>query len=200
MTTVSAGRAASSEISLSNSCLKWLLAIDTAVCFGGASGTSSIPASGAFPTSVDAFTNDAEDDLRDSDTREGDRAEDTPPTPWREFIEAFLCRVGEVDRVSRLMTLGLRRRGLRCAALPFGDDGRVFRCPRFLVEGEEGCGDGGRTVEEAVLIERRFSACESEVSFLFIEGGKGAGEGDPFTPFFRGESAIAHEALQSLRQ
>lgn len=149
-----------------------------------------MPESGDFPTRVDAFTNDAEDDLRDGDAREGDRTDEAPPTPCREFIEAFLCSVGDEERVSRLMTLGLRRRGrgLR-GVLPFGDDGGLLRWPSVLVEGEEGCDEGGRAVEEAALIESRFSACESEVSFLFIDGGNGAGEA--VTTLFCDESAIA---------
>lgn len=122
--------------------------------------------------------NDAEEDLREGDARDGDRADEVPPSPWREFIEAFLCSVGEAARVSRLMTLELRRRGLR-DDLAFGDDGVLVLCPSFLGEGEEGCDEGGRAVEEAVEIERRFSAYDSEPSFLFIDGGNGAGE--PFS-------------------
>lgn len=56
----------------------------------------------------------------------------------------------------------------------------MFCWPSFLVKGEEGCEDGGRAVEEAVVIERRLSACVSEVSFLFIDGGNGAREGVSF--------------------
>jgi hypothetical protein len=72
-----------------------------------------MPASGVLPTKAEALTNDAEEDLRDGDAREGDRAEEVPPTPCREFIEAFLCSVGDAARVSRLMTLELRRREVR---------------------------------------------------------------------------------------
>lgn len=173
MTTVSAGRASSSEISLSNSFLKWLLAIDAAVGGGGASGTSSMPARGDFPTMVDAFTNEADEDLRDGEETEGDRTDDAPPAPWSEFIEAFLCSVGEEARVLRLMTLELRRRGLR-AGLPPGEGGGLFRWPSLLGDGEDGCEDGGSAVKEAVEIESPPSAFDSEVSLLFTEGGKGA--------------------------
>lgn len=46
----------------------------------------------------------AEDERLDDDERGGV----TPPTPCREFIEAFLCNaVGVEERASRLVELGL---------------------------------------------------------------------------------------------
>jgi hypothetical protein len=87
--------------------------------------------------------------------------------------------VGDAARASRLILLELRRKG-RAGVLAFGEGGGLFRWPSFLVEGEEGCEEGGRAVEEAVVIERRFSAFDSEVSFLFTDGGKGAGGGLSF--------------------
>lgn len=142
-----------------------------------------MPESGDLPTNVEAFTNDADDDLREGDERDGGRAEDDPPTPWSEFIEAFLCSVGEAERVSRLMRLGLRRTVLAGDALPFGDGGGILRWLILRVEGEEGCDEGGRAVEEedAALIESRFSAFESEASFLFIDGDNEEGDGGSFT-------------------
>jgi hypothetical protein len=200
MTTVSAARASSSDMSLCNSFLKWLLAIEAAVGGGGASGTSSIPASGALPTNVEALMNDADEDLRDGDGREGERADEAPPpTPWREFIEAFLCSVGDAVRASRLMLLELRRKG-RAGVLPFGDDGVLLRCEKFIVEGEEGCEDAGRAVVEAVVIERLFSAFDSEVSFLFIDGGSGAGGAVSPAAWFKYWSAMAFVAPRARGQ
>jgi len=43
-----------------------------------------------LPTIVDAFVNCAEEDRRDGEALEGV----TPPTPCREFIDAFLSSVG----------------------------------------------------------------------------------------------------------
>src|SRR3954451_9614199 len=106
---------------------------------------------------------EAEDVLRDGEDgipREGA----TPPTPCREFIEALRSSVGVEDRLS-LMELGLRWRGLRGGTFPFGEEVGLFRCPRLLT-GEFGCGDDGRAVDEAVVIERRFNECESE---LFVD-------------------------------
>jgi hypothetical protein len=112
--------------------------------------------------------NCADDDLRDGDDLEGV----TPPTPCKEFIEAFLRSVGVDARASRLMDDELRRRGLRGGAFPFGDEVEPFRCPSR--EGEADCGEDGRAVEEAVLIESRLSECDSVV-LLFVDGGNGAG-------------------------
>lgn len=71
----------SSLLCKSNSVLKWLLAIDSAVCRGGAS--SSISERGDLPIKADPFTKDAEDDLREGDARDGVRSREgvTPPTP-----------------------------------------------------------------------------------------------------------------------
>ena len=65
----------------------------------------------------------------------------------------------------------LRRSGLG-GPFVLGDDVEPFLCPRR--EGEEVCGEEGRAVEEAVLIERRCSECDRE-TLLFVEGGSGAG-------------------------
>jgi hypothetical protein len=113
-----------------------LLAIDAAVWRGGASISSSIPESGDLPTIVDPFKKDDEDDLREGDAREGDRAGTTPPTPCKEFIDAFLCKVGVDERALRLMELGLLWRGLRGGAFPFGDELELLRCPSVL--GDDG--------------------------------------------------------------
>jgi len=58
----------------------------------------------------------------------------TPPTPCSEFIEALRSKLGVDERASRLMELGLRGRGLRGDAIPFGD---AVRCPNGLGEDEE---------------------------------------------------------------
>lgn len=146
--------------------------MDSAVCCG-VSTMSSSPESGDFPTIVDAFKNEAEDDRRDGDAREGDAREGDrdgvgPPIPWSEFIEAFRWRDGEDERVSMLMELGLRRRGLRGDALPFGEEEEVARCAR-LRAGEADFGDAESAVDEAASIVSRFREC----AFGF-EGGKGA--------------------------
>jgi hypothetical protein len=87
------------------------------------------------------------------------------------------CSDGVDERLSRLIELGLRWRGLRGGTFPFGDDVALFCFPRFCA-GEEGCGDEGRAVDEAVLIERRFKDCESK---SFVDGGNGAESIDSFT-------------------
>ena len=109
-----------------------------------------------------------------------------------------MCKVGVDERASRLIELALRRRGLRDGALPFGDDVGLFRCPSLLGEGEAGCGDGGRAVDEAALIERCFSACESEASLLFIDGGKGASEVVSLTTPFCDGCPIARSSADEL--
>ena len=167
MTIVSARRFSSSVSWRSSSVLKCALAIDAAVCRGGGSTVSSISESGDFPTIAEALVNCAEDDRRDGEALDGA----TPPTPWREFIEAFLSSVGVEERASRLMELGLRWRGLRGATFPLGDEVELFRWS--VLEGEPTCGEAGRAVEEAALIERRFSECDNAVS-LFVDGGNGA--------------------------
>lgn len=75
--------------------------------------------------------NEAEDDRREGDAKEGVRSREgvTPPTPWREFIEAFRSSVGVEDRASppRLIELGLRWRGIR-GTFPFGDADELLHC------------------------------------------------------------------------
>ena len=86
--------------------MKCAVAIEAAVRPGGADGGSSKPESGDLPI-IEAgcpFMMCAEDERRDDDERGGV----TPPTPCREFIEAFLCNVvGVEERASRLAELGL---------------------------------------------------------------------------------------------
>jgi len=72
---------------------------------------------------VEAFVNCAEEDRREGVTREGV----TPPTPCREFIEAFLRSVGVDERERWLMELGDRWRGLRGGTFPFDDEVELFR-------------------------------------------------------------------------
>lgn len=95
---------------------------------------------------VEALVNCAEEDLLDvEEVRDGV----TPPTPCREFIEAFRSSVGVEEREVVLMELGERWRGLRGGSLPFGDALELLRCrPRFLA-GEDGCGEAGRAVADA---------------------------------------------------
>lgn len=69
----------------------------------------------------------------------------TPPTPCREFIEAFRRRLGVDARASILIELGLRGSGLRGEALPLGDE--AARCPNGF--GEDECGEAGGAVAEA---------------------------------------------------
>ena len=106
-----------------------------------------------MPIIVDAFKNDADDDLRDGEARVGEREGATPPMPWRDFIDALRCSDGVDERLSRLMELGLRWRGLRGGIFPFGDAVTLFCLPRVRA-GEEGCDDEGRGFDEAALIER----------------------------------------------
>lgn len=98
------------------------------------------------------------------------------------------------------MRLGLRRTVLAGDALPFGD-GEGLRWLSLRVEGEEGYDESGRAVEEeeGALIERLFTASESETSFLFIDGGNGEGEGGSFTKLLEGGSAIMLKGQQSPR-
>lgn len=134
--------------------------------------------------------NCADDDLRDGEGLEGV----TPPTPWREFIEAFRSSVGVDARASRLIEEELRRRGkgLGWGAFPFGDDAELVRCPSL--DGEAVCGEEGRAVDEAVLIESRFSECE-RVASLFVDGGNGGGGADfAWRALFGDEYAIANTA------
>jgi len=86
--------------------LKCAVAIEEAVRAGGGEGRSSMPESGDLPITEAGcpFMMCAEDERRDDDERGGV----TPPTPCREFIEAFLCKVvGVEERASRLAELGL---------------------------------------------------------------------------------------------
>jgi hypothetical protein len=71
----------------------------------------------------------------------------TPPTPCKEFIEALRSKFGVDERASRLIELGLRGRGLRGDAIPFGD---AVRCPNGLGEDEES-GERGTAVESAPI-------------------------------------------------
>jgi hypothetical protein len=102
--------------------LKCVVAIEAAVRAGGSERESSKPESGDLPI-IGAgcpFVMCAEDERRDDDERGGV----TPPTPCREFIEAFLCNVvGVEERASRLAELGLLCRGLRGVVLAFGEEG-----------------------------------------------------------------------------
>ena len=82
--------------------------------------------------------------------------------------------------------LELRRSGLRGGNFPFSDEFEGFRWR--LLEGELTCGESGRTVEEAALSESCFSECDSAVSFLVVDGGKGAVSS---TTLFGGECDIA---------
>lgn len=70
--------------------------------------------------------------------------------------------------------LALRRKGPRTGVFVLGEEGVLFRWLSLLAEGDEGCDEVGRAAEEGVVIESRFSAFDSEVSFLFIAGGNGA--------------------------
>ncbi len=94
-----------------------MFAIDSAVYRGGAGIGSSISDSGDLPTIVEAFANCAEEVRRDDGVLEGV----TPPTPCKEFKEAFRSNVGVEDRERWLMELGDRWRGLRGGNLPFGE-------------------------------------------------------------------------------
>ena len=101
---VFAGRASAPWFCASSSDLKCALAIEAAVGAGGAEGGSSMPESGDLPMAGCPFMMCAEDERRDDEERGGV----TPPTPCREFIEAFLCKVvGVEERASRLAELGL---------------------------------------------------------------------------------------------
>lgn len=94
------------------------------MCRGGRS-SSAISASGDLPTIVDPFINCADD------AREGeDLGGVTPPTPCREFIEAFLNKLGVDARPSMLMALGLRGCGLLDGVLPFALGEERFRCAK----------------------------------------------------------------------
>ena len=85
---------------------------------------SSISDKGDLPARVDMFTNCVVvDDRREGDDREGVTL---LPTPCREFIEAFLRRVGVDARPSKLIEEELRRSGLREGAL-LGEETEGFR-------------------------------------------------------------------------
>jgi hypothetical protein len=139
--------------------------------------------------------NCAEEDRREGDALEGV----TPPTPCREFIDAFLSRVGVDARECWLMELGDRWRGtgLRGGSLPFGDavelDRLNVRCGLGTL-GEALCGEEGGA--EAALMESRFNPFERASWFgyswyfgtsSFVDSGNGAVS----FPFCDGGNAIA---------
>lgn len=161
---MSVGLAPSSFSFRSNSDLKCVLAMDSAVWRGSGGSISSISSSADLPARAEAL-NCAEEDLRDCDCLEGV----IPPTPCREFIEAFLSSVGEEARASTLIEEELRRRGLRGGACRFGEE--LELCPRR--DGDTTCGEGGRAVNEAVEIVN----CCSESDRLFADGGSGISGG-----------------------
>src|ERR1700712_1605750 len=98
---------------------------------------------GVLPTIVDAFVNCADEERRDADGLEGV----TPPTPCREFIDAFLSNVGVEERECWLMELGDRWRGLRGGSWPFVFE---FRGPNVRAgEADPERGESGRGVEDA---------------------------------------------------
>jgi len=76
-------------------------------------------------------------------------------------------RDGEDERVSMLMELWLRLRGLRGNTLPFGEEEEAVRCASVRA-GETDFGDAGRAVDEAASIVSRFKVCAFE-----FEGGRG---------------------------
>jgi len=83
--------------------------MDFAVTAGFSSGASSRFESGDFPYAVPCpLIPSADDDLLDGEGRGGVAA----PAFFREFIEALRSNVGDAVRVSRLIALGLLRRGL----------------------------------------------------------------------------------------
>ena len=161
---MSADLVSSSFSSNSSSVLKWLLAIEAGVCRGGGGVVSSTSERGDLPTIVEAFVNCAEEDRRDGEPL----ADGTPPTPCREFIDAFLRSVGVAERECWLMELGDRWRGDR-GGTPFGDAVELLRCGKLLL-GEALFGEAGKGAEEAALIESRLSECERG-SLLFVDGG-----------------------------
>jgi hypothetical protein len=156
-------------------------------------GGSSFPERGDLPIAGAGcpFRNCAEDDRRDEDDRGGV----TPPTPCREFIEAFLCNVvGVEERASRLVTLGLLRRGIRGVVFVHGDGGG-FPCPRVL-RGDATCGEAGRAVPEAVDRLRRLN-CETVASLFTVDSSKGECEAAPI-PGFGDELSMAHTTSGEL--
>jgi hypothetical protein len=126
--------------------------------------------------------NCAEEERRDGEALEGVM----PPTPCREFMDAFLSSVGVDARECWLMELGDRWRGLRGGILPFGDDVEFFRWGKPLL-GETLGGEEGRDAADAALIESRFGECE-KVSLLFVDCGNGVLS---LATFWDGENAIA---------
>lgn len=142
------------------------------MCCGGGGSLSSTSGRG-FPFKVERLTNCDEDDLRDVDDREGV----VDPTPCKEFIDAFRSSVGVAARASRLRDEELRRRGSGLRAdFPFGEellDGRWTKR-----EGDCGCGEEGKAVNAAALIESRWGEdCNALLLLLlFMLGGSGAGE------------------------
>ncbi len=126
--------------------------------------------------------NCAEEDRREGEALEGV----TPPTPCREFMDAFLSSAGVDEREFWLIELGDRWRGLRGGIFPFGDAVELFRWGKPLL-GEALCGEGGIDVAESGLIESRFSECE-RASLLFVDAGNGAVSCPTFCD---GEEAIA---------
>jgi hypothetical protein len=148
--------------------MKWLLAIEAAVCCGGGGIVSPTSERGDLPTIVEALVNCAEEDRPEGEALDGV----TPPTPCREFMDAFLSSVGVDARELWLIELGDRWRGLRGGILPFGDAVELFRWGKPLL-GETLCGEVGSDVAEAALIESCFSEFE-RASLLFVDAGKGA--------------------------
>jgi len=98
--------------------------------------------------------NCAEEDRRDSDPLAGV----TPPTPCREFIEAFLWSVGVAEREFELVELGDRWSGLR-GGFPIGEGGGMefVRCIKVF-DGD--AGEEGRAVADVEAIEIRLRECD----------------------------------------
>jgi hypothetical protein len=103
--------------------------MEAGVCLGGGGVVSSTSERGDLPTIVEALVNCAEEDRRDGEALEGV----IPPTPWREFMDAFLNSVGVDARECWLMELGDRWRGLRGGTFPFDDDVESFRWEKPLL-------------------------------------------------------------------
>lgn len=120
MTIVPAGRPAASLSCRFNSVLKCALATLAAVKGGGATGRSSVLDSGDLPMAGGGcpFRKLVALDLREPFCLGGV----TPPTPCREFIEAFRSSVGVEERASTLIELELRRRGLFGARFAVGEE------------------------------------------------------------------------------
>lgn len=96
--------------------------------------------------------------------------------------------MGVEERLSRLVELGLRRRGLRGGTLELGDGTEFSRWPRVRA-GEAGCGDAEEFVDEVVERERPFIECDI---VLLVDGCNGSDSIDSFTSVFCDKYDIAH--------